>query len=172
MKAARMHLGDGNRTLSIDEVPVPEPAKGEVLVKVKAAGVCLSDVHLLSGDLTPPHLKNDVVTLGHETAGIIDKVGEGVTGYHEGDRVVLRSGYRDENGDVFGHGIDFDGGWAEYVVTKESTLVALPESVPFEVAAIIPDAVSTPWSAISYTAKVEPGQSVGVWGLGGWVRTR
>ncbi|WKD57008.1 Sorbitol dehydrogenase [Corynebacterium capitovis DSM 44611] len=167
MMAARMHIGDEGRELKIDQVPIPEPGNGEVLVKVMAAGVCLSDVHLLDGSLTAPHLDDDVVTLGHETAGVVEKLGEGVSSFAPGDRVVMRSGYRDDKGDVYGHGIDFDGGWAEYVLTKESTLISLPESISFEVGAIIPDAVSTPWSAIDYTAQVKEGQTIGVWGVGG-----
>lgn len=167
MKAARMHIDGDVRELRIDEIAIPEPGPGEVLVKVKAAGVCLSDVHLLDGSLTPPHLEGNVVTLGHETAGVVAALGEGVTSFKEGDRVVLRSGYRSADGKTYGYGIDFDGGWAEYIVAKASVAIELPDSVPFDVAAIVPDAISTPWSAIEYTAQVSAGTAVGVWGVGG-----
>ncbi|NQW65363.1 MAG: zinc-binding dehydrogenase, partial [Actinobacteria bacterium] len=64
-------------------------------------------------------------------------------------------------------GFDYDGGWAEYVVTKAQLVVRIPDSLPFEQAAIIPDAVSTPWAAITSTAKVRAGEKVAVFGLGG-----
>jgi threonine dehydrogenase-like Zn-dependent dehydrogenase len=79
---------------------------------------------------------------------------------------VLQAGdYRDDQ--VWTRGVDYDGGWAEYALARQDTLVALPDSIPFEQGAIIPDAVSTPWGAIATTAHVGAAQSVGVWGIGG-----
>ena len=62
MLAARLHIS--SRTLRIEEVAKPEPGPGQVLVKVEAAGVCLSDVHLIDGTLTPLLLRGDTVTPG------------------------------------------------------------------------------------------------------------
>ena len=64
-------------------------------------------------------------------------------------------------------GIDYDGGWAQYTVAREDTLIPIPDTLPFDQAAIIPDAVSTPYAAVVTTAGVRPAQSVGVWGVGG-----
>jgi D-arabinose 1-dehydrogenase-like Zn-dependent alcohol dehydrogenase len=64
-------------------------------------------------------------------------------------------------------GFDYDGGFAEYVVSDAATLVAIPNHLPFEQACIIPDAVSTPWAAITQTAKIEAGESVAIFGIGG-----
>jgi D-arabinose 1-dehydrogenase-like Zn-dependent alcohol dehydrogenase len=64
-------------------------------------------------------------------------------------------------------GFDYDGGWAEYVVTQADLVAQIPDSLPFEQAAIIPDAVSTPWAAISSTGKILAGESVVVFGVGG-----
>ena len=64
-------------------------------------------------------------------------------------------------------GIDYDGGWAQYTVAREDTLIPIPDNLPFDQAAIIPDAVSTPYAAVVATAGVRPAQSVGVWGVGG-----
>ena len=165
MRAARLHLSTG--TLRVEDVEKPVPGEREVLVKVEAAGVCLSDVHLIHGYFgQPPHLVGDTVTLGHETSGVVAEVGPGVTEWQPGDRVVLQAGdIRD--GQVWTRGVDYDGGWAEYAIARTGTLVALPDSIPFEQGAIIPDAVSTPWGAITTTAHVGPAQSVGVWGIGG-----
>ncbi|SPF07425.1 L-threonine 3-dehydrogenase [Streptomyces sp. MA5143a] len=64
-------------------------------------------------------------------------------------------------------GVDYDGGWAEYAVAREDTLAPLSDHLPFDQAAIIPDAVSTPYAAITESGMVRPAQSVGVWGAGG-----
>lgn len=165
MLAARLHLGT-ERRLELDEVPVPEPGDGYVLVKVEAAGVCLSDVHLIDGTLTPRYLKGDVVTLGHEVAGTIEALGAGVTGWQVGDRVVLQAG-ETTGGAVLTRGVDYDGGWAEYTLARVDTLVPIPDDLPFEQACFIPDAVSTPWAAITATGQVKAGEAVGVWGVGG-----
>ncbi|WP_329569103.1 zinc-binding dehydrogenase [Kitasatospora sp. NBC_01266] len=166
MRAVRLHLPTHELRLAQVERPVPGP--GEVLVKVAAAGVCLSDVHLISGELggVSSHLEGDTVTLGHEVSGTLAEVGPEVAGWQVGDRVVLQAGERRE-GAIWTRGVDYDGGWAEYALARVQTLVALPDSIPFEQGAIIPDAVSTPWDAIAVTAGVRPAQAVGVWGIGG-----
>ncbi len=162
MLAARLHIP--SREVRVEEVPVPEPGSGQVRVEVRAAGVCLSDVHLTDGTLTPRLLKGDVVTLGHEVSGVIDALGAGVTGWAVGDRVVLQAGEADGSGT---RGVDFDGGYAEYTLATPRSLAPMPAGLPFEQACIIPDAVSTPWAAISATAAVRPGEAVAVWGIGG-----
>ncbi|MBU3060013.1 zinc-binding dehydrogenase [Nocardia sp. NEAU-G5] len=165
MLAARLHLG-AERRLELDEIPTPEPGPDHVLIKVEAAGVCLSDVHLIDGTLTPLFLGGDVVTLGHEVAGTVHALGPGVTAAKVGDRVLLQAGERREE-QVFTRGVDYDGGWAEYALARVDTLVPIPDDLPFEQACFIPDAVSTPWAAITATAQVRPGEAVGVWGVGG-----
>ncbi|MET8145386.1 zinc-binding dehydrogenase [Sphaerisporangium sp. NPDC005288] len=162
MLAARLHIP--SREVRVEKVPVPEPGFGQVRVRVRAAGVCLSDVHLADGTLTPKLLVGDVVTLGHEVSGVIDALGEGVTGWTVGDPVVLQAGEPDRFGT---RGVDFDGGYAEYTLASVRSLVSIPAGLSFEQACIIPDAVSTPWAAITATAAVRPGEAVAVWGVGG-----
>ncbi|MFD7713799.1 zinc-binding dehydrogenase [Streptomyces sp. NPDC059786] len=164
MLAARLHVP--SRGLRLEEVPRPHPGPGEVLVKVEAAGVCLSDVHLIDGTLTPLLLRGDTVTLGHEVSGTIAEVGEGVTVWREGQRVVLHAG-EVRDGVTYTRGVDYDGGWAEYALSAAHALTPLPDAIPFEQGAIIPDAVSTPWGAITTTGAVRPAEAVGVWGVGG-----
>ncbi|MDH6109489.1 D-arabinose 1-dehydrogenase-like Zn-dependent alcohol dehydrogenase [Kitasatospora sp. MAP12-15] len=164
MLAGRLNIR--TRVLSMEEVSTPHAGPGEVRIKVAAAGVCLSDVHLIEGSLTPLRLSGDTVTLGHENAGTIDEVGDGVTGLAAGQRVLLRAG-EPRGGVVFTRGVDYDGGWAEYAVARADTVVPIPDSLPFEQACFIPDAVSTPWAAITTTAQTRPAQAVGVWGVGG-----
>ncbi|WP_063733651.1 zinc-binding dehydrogenase [Streptomyces sp. RTd22] len=181
MLAGRLRLD--SRTFAVEEVPVPVPGPGEVLVEVKAAGVCLSDVHLVDGTLTPFRPDDAVtgsgaLTLGHEVAGAVHTLGPDVLGsWTPGARVVLQAGKTCGKCDACLRGflcrqartmgVDYDGGWAQFVIAREDTLVPLPDDLPFEQAAIIPDAVSTPYSAVVATGAVRPGQSVGIWGVGG-----
>jgi 2-desacetyl-2-hydroxyethyl bacteriochlorophyllide A dehydrogenase len=165
MKAGRITVS--SRKFEVKDVPIPAPRHGEVRIKVGAAGVCLSDVHFLDGTLSPGYLVGDEVTLGHEVAGTIDQLGEGVHTYQVGDRVLVIAGERNERNQITTLGFDYDGGFAEYVVTKAALLVKIPENLPFEEAAIIPDAVSTPWAAISSTAKMQKGETAAVFGVGG-----
>ncbi|MGW9032136.1 zinc-binding dehydrogenase [Streptomyces sp. NPDC055722] len=176
MLAGRLHLD--TLKFAIEEVPVPAPGPGEVLIEVKAAGVCLSDVHPIDGSLKPFH-PVDAVTLGHEVAGVIHTLGPGLLGdWAPGMRVALQAGQ------PCGHcancrrrlrpclraltrGLDYDGGWAQYALAREDTLAILPDQLPFDQAAIIPDAVSTPYAAIVETGQVRPAQAVGIWGAGG-----
>ena len=155
------------REFAVVDVPTPEAGAGQVRIKVAAAGVCLSDVHFLEGILSPGYLDGDHVTLGHEVAGVVDQVGPGVTTSAVGDRVVVIAGERNTAQQITTMGFDYNGGWAQYVVTKSELVATIPDSLPFEQAAIIPDAVSTPWAAISSTAKMQAGESAVVFGVGG-----
>jgi 2-desacetyl-2-hydroxyethyl bacteriochlorophyllide A dehydrogenase len=155
------------RIFKVVDVPTPDAGVGQVRIKVAAAGVCLSDVHFLEGILSPGYLLGDHVTLGHEVAGVIDQVGTGVTTSSVGDRVVVIAGQRNEAQQITTMGFDYDGGWAEFVITKSELVAKIPYTLPFEQAAIIPDAVSTPWAAISSTGKIQAGESVAVFGVGG-----
>lgn len=176
MLAGRLEIA--SRTFAVREVPEPEPGRGEVRIRVRAAGVCLSDVHLIDGSLTPLFLGAAEVTLGHEVAGEIDSIGPDVHGWAVGDRVVLQAGERcgvcpncmrfhEPCLGVRTRGVDYDGGWAEYALASQHTLVAIPDELPFEQAAIVPDAVSTPWGAVTGTGRAAPARAAGVWGIGG-----
>ena len=165
MKAGRITVS--TRHFEVKDVPTPEAGEGQVRIKVKAAGVCLSDVHFLDGTLKPGYLQGDEVSLGHEVAGIVDQLGAGVSTVQVGDRVLIIAGERNERGQITTLGFDYDGGYAEYLVAKESLVVKIPETLSFEEAAIIPDAVSTPWAAISSTANISAGEAVVVFGIGG-----
>ncbi|MER8057709.1 MULTISPECIES: zinc-binding dehydrogenase [unclassified Streptomyces] len=181
MLAGRLRLD--SRTFAVEEVPIPVPGPGEVLIEVRAAGVCLSDVHLIDGSLSPffpvdAVTRAGAVTLGHEVAGVVHTLGPDTKGgWTPGQRVVLQAG--EACGDCPGclrrmmcqrpltRGLDYDGGWAQYTVAREATLLPIPDDLPFDQAAIIPDAVSTPYAAIVGTGAVRPAQAVGIWGAGG-----
>ncbi|HEX9824680.1 MAG TPA: zinc-binding dehydrogenase [Actinomycetota bacterium] len=174
MRAARFH-GPGT-DLVVEDVPSPEPGPLEVVVKVEACGICLSDVHLLDGSLGALKLP---ITPGHEASGTIVRTGSQVPGRPEGERVVLAggrpcgscprclSGRLDECSAPEVMGFHYDGAWAEEVVVPLYALTAVPEGVPMEQAAILADAVATPYAALADTAGLRPAESVGLWGIGG-----
>lgn len=177
MRAIRF-TGAGN-PLELVEVARPEPGPGEVRIKVAACGICASDVHLLDGTL--PTRSAPPVTPGHEASGTIDSVGgPGGGRWREGDRVVVFAGracgkcHACRRGRAVDDcllpmtmGIDFDGAWADEVIVPAACCVALPEAVPFDVGAILADAVATPYSAIVETARLRAGERVAIFGIGG-----
>ncbi len=165
MRAGRLKVS--TRKFAMVDLPTPQPKENEVLIRVMAAGVCLSDVHFLDGILSPSSLESDVVTLGHEVAGIIEKVGSSVSDFRSGDHVVMVAGVRDESGKLRTQGFDYDGGFADYVICLAENLIAIPLTFSFEQACIIPDAVSTPWAAITQTAQMQRTDTAVIFGVGG-----
>jgi D-arabinose 1-dehydrogenase-like Zn-dependent alcohol dehydrogenase len=161
-----------------EHVPVPEPALGEVLVRVEAAGLCGTDVSIAyaAGD---GMVSKDVLTIGHETAGTIAALGDGVAQWQVGDRVVVSPivtcghckycdrGASEICNDATVFGLGRDGSLAEYVAAPASALVRLPDNVSAEIGAIVTDAVSTPYHALLERARLQPGESVAVFGVGG-----
>src|SRR3954451_19807259 len=167
-----------SRELSIEDVPTPEPGPDEVLVRVAACGICLSDVHLIDGTLPTPLAR---VIPGHESAGVIERAGSDVPDYWQPERRVVMAGGKPcgecQNCVALGDpsrclsfkvmGFGYDGAWAEYVVVPWLALGEVPDEVPLEQAAILADAVSTPYAALVERAAVRPAESVGLWGIGG-----
>jgi D-arabinose 1-dehydrogenase-like Zn-dependent alcohol dehydrogenase len=174
MRAERFYAD--TKKIVLEDVPVPDPGPGEVLVKVAFCGICHSDLSLINGTF-PPLVP--VVTQGHEASGTVAKLGAGVTGWAEGDRVVVAAGRPCQTcancrrGDVVNclriqlMAFAYDGAWAEYTVAQAAGLTRVPDNVPLDQAAILADAVSTPFGAVVRTGKVAVGESVGVWGVGG-----
>jgi D-arabinose 1-dehydrogenase-like Zn-dependent alcohol dehydrogenase len=174
MRAERFYAD--SKTIAVEDVPVPEPGPGEVLVKVAFCGICHSDLSLINGTFPA---QRPVVTQGHEASGTIAKLGPGVTGWAEGDRVIVAAGRpctecpNCRRGDIASclriqlMAFAYDGAWAEYTVAQAVGLTRVPDNVPLEQAAILADAVSTPFGAVVRTGKVGIGESVGVWGAGG-----
>jgi len=145
MKAAVFTDG---RTVEVADVPLPAPKAGEVQIRVRAAGICGSDLHgWRSGDLWFPEAAP--VVLGHELAGDVSAVGSGVESFSEGDRVSVqpqitcgecyacRKGVFQLCPNVRHIGIWYDGGFAEYAVAPEGNVYKIPESMSFDVGAIV-----------------------------------
>lgn len=160
-------------------VPQPEPGPGEVLVKVGAAGVCHSDLHIIdspegSGFPIP-------LTLGHENAGWVEALGPGVTGWEEGEAVAIYGiigcgrcraclGGRDNEcrvKPVGGIGLSQDGGMADYVNVPAAQLLPIGD-LSVEQAAPLTDAGLTPYHAIELSRNaLMPGTTCVVIGVGG-----
>jgi len=175
MKAA-IYPGNG-KPLTIVDVPVPVPRAGEVLIRVAACGLCHTDLHYL--DHGVPTFKTPPIILGHEAAGTVATLGDGVTGLNLGDRVLApsvwacgrcrfcRSGRENLCSDLVMPGNHTDGAFAEFLVVPAKELVPVPASIPLERACVIADAVSTPYHAVKRRGRVTVGDTVAVVGCGG-----
>ncbi len=161
--------------LKLEDVPKPEPGAGEVLVKVRACGMCHTELHFVSGLLD---LGVAPITLGHEIVGEVEAVGDGVEDPREGDRVILYyySGCgRCEHCRVGDEhlcdnlraefGFVSDGGYAEYAVVPARNAVPLPDEIPDEQAAPIGCGVTTALHA-GRLAGLGMGDTVLVYGVG------
>lgn len=161
--------------LQLQNVDSPVPAAGEVLVAVKAAGICHSDAHYRAGVGTLGELP---LTPGHEVAGVIEQVGEGVSADRIGQRVCLHylstcgtcshcsRGIGQFCAEVAMIGKDVDGGYAEYIVVPESCAIDLPDEIPFEHGAVLMCSYATALHALR-KARFTPGETVAIFGAGG-----
>ncbi|KQY01299.1 molecular chaperone GroES [Mycobacterium sp. Root135] len=165
MKALQF-IGSGKPLTPVD-LPEPTPGPGWVVVEVHAAGLCHSDLHILHGPGADWVAKQPIV-LGHEVAGTVAALGEGVTGFEIGDRVGIACiAHPLEAGLAYAPGLAVDGGYAERTLAHASTLVPIPGNVSFAQAAIATDSVATSYHAVRTSAGVQRGQTVGIIGLGG-----
>jgi len=173
MKAAVLHAGG---RLELAEVAQPQPAAGEVLVRVAACGICHTDLHYLDHGVAT--FKTPVI-LGHEVSGMVARVGPGVSKFREGDRVLLpavftcgnchacRSGRENICEQMKMLGNHVDGAYAQYVVGPAKDCFSLPPEIPLAEACLIGDAMSTPYHAVKHRAQVRLGENVAVFGCGG-----
>lgn len=172
MRALRhTHFG---RDLTVDDVPDPRPGPDDVVVEVRAAGICHSDAHYRGGRGVVPHLP---LTLGHEIAGVVVARGANVLEPRIGARVAVHylvsCGACDgcARGEQFCRrgamiGKDRDGGQAERVAIPARNAIAIPANVPDDQAAIMMCSTATAYHAIKL-ANVQPGESVAILGFGG-----
>ena len=169
---AAVHVKHGE-PLSVEEIELPDPGDGQVQVRLYASGICHSQLHQLHN---PDHATPAL--LGHEATGVITAAGPGVTHVREGDRVMVTWVPRDSNegrprpaptpyrfrGQEYASGVYT---WAEDLLVSEELVIPLDASVPVDDTAIIGCAVVTGVGAVLGTAKVQPGETVAVFGAGG-----
>ena len=147
MKAIRFHAFGGPEVLSLEDAPRPEPKQGEVLVRVRAAGVNPVDWKIRSGHLRAlnPDLPQ---TPGFDVSGTVEELGAGVERFKKGDEVY---GYLS---------LKRGGAYAEFVVAAESELASKPKKLDHVQAAAVPLAGLTAWQALFDTAGLKEGQRV------------
>lgn len=195
MKAAILEGAPGG--LRIEQIPVPEPKAGEVLVKVQACGVCHTDLHVMKAEVAFP----TPAVMGHEISGTVVALGPGVKGPVPGTRIASAfimpcgtcrfcGGGRDDLCDSFFSmnrlkGTLYDGttrlrrsdgspismysmaGLAEYAVVPATDVFPLPDSLPFEESAILGCAVFTAYGAVRHGADLRGGERIAVVAVGG-----
>jgi S-(hydroxymethyl)glutathione dehydrogenase / alcohol dehydrogenase len=191
MRGAVLRATGDNDLDVIDDLTLDEPGPGQVKIKIEATGLCHSDLSGMTGTIPQPA----PAVLGHEGAGIITGVGEGVTSVAEGDHVIvawsppcgtckfcidlkspnlcvqiqfaetMKQKFHQEGTDIFGFA--GAGTFAEETLMPEQGVVKIDDDVPLELASLIGCAVMTGVGAAINTAKVVPGSSVVVFGAGG-----
>lgn len=161
--------------LQLQEIQEPAMGEKDVLVRVKACGICHSDVHYRAGRSSVGPLP---ITLGHEVAGVVEKVGRQVNQLKEGDRVCLHymltcnnCSYCNQGREQFctsGRmiGKSANGGYAENIVVPAQNAIRIPAEISFEHAAILMCSTATAFHALR-KSRLVPGESVAVFGLGG-----
>ena len=192
MKAKAAVMRAAHEPLTIEEIEVDKPARREVLIRTAFAGVCHSDLHFIEGLYPIPC----PCVLGHESAGVVEAVGEDVTYVKPGDHVITclstfcgecefcltgrmtlcespmvkrpNDGQQrlTQNGEVVGQFANLSS-YAEMILTPEPSVVKVREDMPLDRAALIGCGVMTGVGAVFHTAKVPPGSTVAVFGCGG-----
>jgi len=164
-----------NQPLEMQEIEIPEIGVRDILVKIKAAGVCHSDAHYRAG-ISP--VRPTPLTLGHEIAGVVEKIGAQVTNVHVGERVCLHYNiscadcYHCSTGNdqfcekvlMLGHYTN--GGYAEYISVPARNAIHLPDEIPFEQGATLMCASATAFHALR-KSRLKAGETVAIFGVGG-----
>lgn len=187
IRAAVLH--HTNNPMSIEALELAEPGPGEVRVRMKAAGICHSDLHVIKGELR----QSMPIVLGHEGAGVVEAVGPDVKDIAPGTHVVLswiagcgecfycqnHQAHLCENGDPLGstsrfglngepvHHFLSTSAFAESIIVKRGGVIPIADDIPFEAAALVSCGVVTGIGAVMNAARVQPGETVAVFGCGG-----
>src|SRR5438874_6814150 len=173
MRAVR--LVQVGKALEQADIPIPEVGSSDVLIRVAAAGICHSDAHYRAGISKIDSLP---VTLGHEVAGRVEKVGAQVANLAAGDRVcvhyLVTCGRCDfckcgleqfcRSGQMIGK--HRDGGYAEFIKVPARNAFTLPDEISFEVGAVMMCSSATALHALK-KARLKPGESLAIFGFGG-----
>ncbi|MBM3925937.1 MAG: zinc-binding dehydrogenase [SAR202 cluster bacterium] len=182
MKALLLEEAGPDPKLAFREIAEPDCGPGQVLVRVRACGLCRHDLAVMEG-----LLRRGVrlpLALGHEIAGEVEKVGASVLRIAAGDRVaslpvdacggcpqcLTGREHRCEDGRGMGHGVH--GGMAEYVAVREHSLVKLPSGIPWNQACLLACPTGVALKAVREAAQVKAGETVAVTGAGGGLGTQ
>jgi S-(hydroxymethyl)glutathione dehydrogenase/alcohol dehydrogenase len=181
---------EAGKPLVVEDIDIDSPKKGEVKVRMAATAVCHSDIHVIKGDIP----EDMPCVAGHESAGYIEEVGEGVTSVKPGDPVVAslliscgkcfycttgrphmceaewyrdkETPYRNKKGQRLKQLVKI-GSFAEYTIIDESQVVKIPEDMPLDSASLLACGVITGFGAVVNRAQVEVSSSCVIIGIGG-----
>lgn len=167
MRAVRIHEDGGPEVLVLEEVPDPAPAAGEVLVRLKASALNHLDVWIRKGMPSVPKPR----ILGADGAGVVEALGDGVSGFEPGERVVLNPGIETPGGAVHVIGEHADGTNAELIAVPASNVHPIPGDLSFEEAAAFPLVFETAYRMLVTRARLQEGEWVLAWGIGSGVST-
>ncbi|KAI9811860.1 MAG: putative secondary metabolism biosynthetic enzyme [Pycnora praestabilis] len=176
MKAAQYHPTD--KKVRINEIPIPQPAEDEILIKTVAASICHSDLMLVDGQI--PASSDAPITIGHEATGRVVSVGRQVKGFKKGDNIGFINAYHAcfecegcqqhytncSSGRMTMQGFTVDGYFQEYCIIDQRTAIVLPKNMDPAVASPIFCAGITAYQGV-LAARIKPGQSLAVIGCGG-----
>ncbi len=151
----------------LEEAPDPEPGPGEVLVRLRASALNHLDVWIRKGLPSVPKPR----ILGADGAGVVEALGEGVSGLEPGERVVINPGIEAGGGRIHVIGEHGDGTNAELIAVPATNVHPIPESLSFEEAAAFPLVFETAYRMLVTRAGLREGEWVLAWGVGGGVST-
>ena len=167
MKAIRIHQDGGPDILRYEDAPDPEPGRGEVLVRMRAASLNHLDVWVRKGLPSVPKPR----ILGADGAGVIEALGEDVTGIEVGQHVVINPGIEQPDGTIHVIGEHLQGVHAELAAVPVRNVYPLLPGLSFEEAAAFPLVFETAYRMLVTRAGLQAGEWVLIWGIGGGVAT-
>jgi NADPH:quinone reductase-like Zn-dependent oxidoreductase len=167
VRAVRIHEDGGPEVLVLEEAPDPEPAPGEVLVRLRASALNHLDVWIRKGLPSVPKPR----ILGADGAGVVEALGDGVSSFELGERVVLNPGVEAGGGRIHVIGEHGDGTNAELIAVPATNVHPIPDGLSFEEAAAFPLVFETAYRMLVTRAGLREGEWVLAWGIGGGVST-
>jgi NADPH:quinone reductase-like Zn-dependent oxidoreductase len=167
VRAVRIHEDGGPEVLVLEEAPDPEPGPGDVLVRLRSSALNHLDVWIRKGLPSVPKPR----ILGADGAGIVEALGEGVSGFERGERVVLNPGIEHDGGRIHVIGEHGDGTNAELIAVPATNVHPIPDGLSFEEAAAFPLVFETAYRMLVTRAGLHEGEWVLAWGIGGGVST-
>ena len=167
MKAVRIHEDGGPDVLVLEDVPDPVATAGQVLIRLHASALNHLDVWIRKGLPSVPKPR----ILGADGAGVVEALGEGVSGFELGQRVVINPGVEAGDGVIHVIGEHGDGTNAELIAVRATNVYPIPDDLSFEDAAAFPLVFETAYRMLVTRAHLQEGEWVLLWGIGSGVST-
>ena len=167
VQAVRIHEDGGPEVLVLEEVPDPVAGPGEVLIRLHASALNHLDVWIRKGLPSVPKPR----ILGADGAGVVEALGDGVSRFEVGERVVINPGVEAAGGAIHVIGEHGDGTNAQLIAVPETNVYPIPGDLTFEEAAAFPLVFETAYRMLVTRAQLQPDEWVLLWGIGGGVST-